>query len=65
MLHGLIYGSWSCDLLRFRPFVKVLEEDVRAQARESDQRFRSKTPRSVFEGVPVSWRPSRSSDERL
>eukprot|EP00438_Fugacium_kawagutii_P020341 Skav209397 [mRNA] locus=scaffold962:63274:70723:- [translate_table: standard] len=39
---------------KFRPFVNVLEEDVRAQARESDHRFRSKTPRSVFEGVPVA-----------
>eukprot|EP00435_Cladocopium_sp_Y103_P050534 s549_g15.t1 len=41
-------------LLQFRPFVKLLEEDVRRQAQESDRRFRSGEARSIFEGVPVA-----------
>ena len=41
--------------LRFKPFVLILEEEVRSQAKESDRRFRSKNPRSIFEGVPVTW----------
>lgn len=39
---------------KFRPFVKLLEEDVRRQAQESDRRFRSGEARSIFEGVPVA-----------
>jgi len=39
---------------KFKPFVLILDEEIRAQAKESDRRFRSKNPRSIFEGVPVA-----------
>ena len=38
----------------YRVFVTVLEEEVRRQARESEQRLAEGKPRSIFEGVPVA-----------
>ena len=32
----------------------VLKEEVLAQAMESDRRFQTKQPRSIFEGVPMA-----------